>query len=204
MLDEGLSIEQPRKKMRRKWIRYEREHSNSLWHTDWHEIDDLRWKGKQLIAFEDDASRFITGYGVFDSANSENSTLVLTEAIIQYGRPVAILSDNGKQFTSNVEPLDHNKPVDFEEQLMKNHIQHPHTRIRHPQTNGKLEKFWDIFECKIVHFKSMDEFMHWYNHIRVHDALNLDEMETPSDAYYAKKITNEILIDPAILWRNKT
>jgi len=27
-------------------------------------------------------------------------------------------------------------------------------------------------------------------------------METPSDAYHAKKIANEILIDPSILWRN--
>lgn len=46
--------------------------------------------------------------------------------------------------------------------------------------------------------------MHWYNHIRPHGALNLDEMETPSDAYYAKKITNEVLVDPAILWRNES
>ncbi len=55
MLDEGLSVEQPRKKMRRKWIRYKREYSNSLWHTDWHTIHDSRWDGKQLITFEDGA-----------------------------------------------------------------------------------------------------------------------------------------------------
>jgi len=204
MLDEGLSVEQPRKKMRRKWIRYEREYSNSLWHTDWHTIHDSRWQGKQLIAFEDDASRFITGYGVYDEATTVNSSAVLEEAIKKYGRPASILSDNGKQFTSNVKPLDHNKPVDFEKTLMRNHVKHSHTRIRHPQTNGKLEKFWDIFENKIIHFKSVEQFMHWYNHIRVHGALDLDNMETPAGAYHAKKITNEILIDPSILWRNES
>ena len=79
---------------------------------------------------------------------------------------------------------------------MRNHVKHSsYQRVRHPQTNGKLEKFWDIFECKIEYFGSVDEFMHWYNHIRVHGALNLDEMETPSDAYNFKKITNEILIE---------
>ncbi len=82
MLDEGLAAEQqPRKKMRRKWIRYEREYSNSLWHTDWHTIHDSRWAGKQIIAFEDDASRFITGYGVYDEATTVNSFAVLSEAI---------------------------------------------------------------------------------------------------------------------------
>ena len=43
--------------------KYEREYSNSLWHVDWHEVEDLRWKGQWLIAYEDDASRFITGHG---------------------------------------------------------------------------------------------------------------------------------------------
>jgi len=104
MLDEGFSVEHPKKKMRRKWIRYEREYSNSLWHTDWHTIRDSRWQGKQLIAFEDDASRFITGYGVYNEATSENASAVLSDAITQYGRPASVLSDNGKQFTSNVEP----------------------------------------------------------------------------------------------------
>ncbi|MEM3685449.1 MAG: hypothetical protein QXT39_07280 [Conexivisphaerales archaeon] len=35
---EGLALNEPRKHVRKKWIRYEREHSNSLWHADWHEI----------------------------------------------------------------------------------------------------------------------------------------------------------------------
>ena len=37
---EGLAVNEPRKQRRRKWIRYERENSNSLWHTDWHQIKD--------------------------------------------------------------------------------------------------------------------------------------------------------------------
>ncbi|MFP3295941.1 MAG: hypothetical protein RXN81_07450 [Caldisphaera sp.] len=31
-------MNEPKKWRRKKWIRYEREYSNSLWHVDWHEI----------------------------------------------------------------------------------------------------------------------------------------------------------------------
>lgn len=89
MVSEGMSVEEFRKHTRKKWIRYERDYSNSLWHTDWHEIKDTRWKGRQLIAYEDDASRFIVGYGVFDNATSDNSVSVLQQAIVKHGRPTS-------------------------------------------------------------------------------------------------------------------
>ena len=56
------------KQHRRKWVRYERKHSLSLVHSDWFEFDG--WK---VILVEDDASRFITGYGKFKHATSENT-----------------------------------------------------------------------------------------------------------------------------------
>ena len=61
----GLSSGAGRRWKKKNWIRYEREHSNELWHTDWHQIKDPRWKGLWLITYEDDSSRFVTGYGVF-------------------------------------------------------------------------------------------------------------------------------------------
>ena len=45
-----------RKQGRRKWVRYERKHSNSMWHTDYKQLDDGRW----LVSYEDDASRVVT------------------------------------------------------------------------------------------------------------------------------------------------
>ena len=40
-------------------VRYERTYSNSMWHTDYKLLDDGRW----FIAYQDDASRFLTGFG---------------------------------------------------------------------------------------------------------------------------------------------
>jgi len=54
MLEEGLARKEPKKSRRRKWVRYERKHSNSLWHADWFEH-----KGKHCLLIIDDASRFI-------------------------------------------------------------------------------------------------------------------------------------------------
>jgi len=50
-----LAMSEPKKWQRKKLIKYEREYSNSLWHVDWHEIKDPRWKGLWLIVYEDDS-----------------------------------------------------------------------------------------------------------------------------------------------------
>lgn len=196
-----MSVEEYRKRTRKKWIRYERDYSNSLWHTDWHQIDDPRWKGKQLIPYEDDASRYIVGYGIFDSASSENSTSVLDESVRKYGKPASILTDNGSPFTTNPGIIQ-NAPTVFEHYLMRHKIKHVLSRVHHPQTNGKIEKFFDIFDKKIKFFSSIDEFMEWYNNVRPHGALNLKEMETPVQAYYSRMPQKDMLIDPEILWRD--
>ncbi len=52
LIEHGFASEEPKKKNRRKWIRYEREHTNSMWHTDYKQIDDGRW----FISYQDDAS----------------------------------------------------------------------------------------------------------------------------------------------------
>ena len=42
LLMNSLAGRSRKKWIRRKWVRYEREHSNSLWHTDWHAIKDRK------------------------------------------------------------------------------------------------------------------------------------------------------------------
>ena len=77
MKENGLVVPSEAKSRKRKWVRYERKHSNSMWHTDWHTMKDPRMKGFCLITFLDDASRCVTGAGLFSQATSENAVLVL-------------------------------------------------------------------------------------------------------------------------------
>jgi len=192
----GLSSEPPRRWIRKKWVRYERAYSNSLWHVDWYEMKDPRWRGMQLIVYEDDASRFIVGYGLFKEATSHHAVDVLKEATARYGKPRSILSDRGVQFYAVESEAREKGLTEFEIFLMRNHIRHVLGRVSHPQTNGKVEKLFDEVGKKIKFFSSIDECVYWYNTIKPHGALDL---KTPIDAYYGKMQQTDILADPSII-----
>ena len=98
MRENGLGVPSAAKSRRRKWVRYERRHSNAMWHTDWHAMRDSRMKGLNLVTFLDDASRCVTGVGLFTEATSENVVAVLRDAVGRFGAPATILSDNGSCF----------------------------------------------------------------------------------------------------------
>ena len=51
------------------------------------------WKLVLWIAYMDDASRLITGYGAFQEATAENAIGVLEKAIGKHGCPKEILTD---------------------------------------------------------------------------------------------------------------
>ena len=91
MKENGLVVPSEAKSRKRKWVRYERKHSNSMWHTDWHVMKDPRMRGLHLITFLDDA---VTGAGLFRPPRR----MVLRQAIRQFGTPATILSDNGSCF----------------------------------------------------------------------------------------------------------
>jgi len=78
-------------------------------------------------------------------------------------------------------------------------IKHIVGRVHHPETNGKVEKFFDIFEKKVKFFNSVDEFMNWYNFIRPHGAFDIERLETPAVIYYQRLPKREVIIDPTLL-----
>jgi len=82
----GLVEINMKKRQQRKYVRYERAHSMSMWQGDWKEfeIDNSR---KWVVAFIDDSSRLITCYGVFDSPTTENTISILKQGFREYGTP---------------------------------------------------------------------------------------------------------------------
>jgi putative transposase len=147
--DHHLASNDAGKQKRREWVKYERRHSMSLWHTDWYQIKDDRWRGKWLIAYLDDASRFVLGYGMFDDATTENAISVLDNCISRYGRPLELLTDHGSQFYANSGQIKSPGVSRFQEYLLKNRINHILGRVNHPQTNGKIERFYETFQLKV-------------------------------------------------------
>lgn len=173
---EGLAREEPKKGRRRKWIRYERKHSNSLWHADWFEDND-----KYVILYEDDASRLITGFGEFANATTSNALKIFDEAASRYGSPKQLMTDHGTQFCS-----DEDKAFIFREHIKAKGAEHILARVKHPQSNGKLERL--VFTIKgLLKWKgTLAESVKFYNEVRPHMSLENDHLRTPMQAFQDK------------------
>lgn len=170
------------KQGRRSWVRYERTYSNSMWHTDYKLLDDGRW----FIAYQDDASRFLTGYGVFSHATGKHAIEVLHEAIKRHGKPASILTDRGSQFYASESENKKKGISEFEQELVKLEIKHILARVNHPQTNGKLERFHGELQRKLGHFGTVDRLVHWWNEVKPHKSLDWENLETPAKAFVRK------------------
>ena len=185
--EEGLAKDEPHKQKRRKWVRYERRYSNSLWHADWFEQ-----KQEQIILFEDDASRFITGYGIFPNANVENSNQVLLQAITNYGTPKQIMTDHGTQFTSLPrETCPDPQQNEFQQLLKKYGIIHIKARVKHPQSNGKVERAGQTIQNLRKYFQSWEDTVYYYNFKRPHSSLENGHLRMPYQAFQDKMRENK-------------
>ena len=67
----------------------------------------------------------------------------------------------------------------------------PGSRPRHPQTNGKLERFHRSVEDEIWRYGCLDEYIEFYNTDRLHWALDIANYETPMMAFRNKTATDE-------------
>jgi putative transposase len=56
-----------------------------------------------------------------------------------------VLTDRGTQFYANKRDKNGNADCRFEKFLEKNKIKHIKARVKHPQTNGKMEKWNDTY-----------------------------------------------------------
>jgi putative transposase len=186
MLEFGFAKEQESKQKRRKpWIRYERKHSLSAVHIDWHES---KINGKQLCTILDDASRKVLAGGEFDNATVENTLKIVDEARIknEHLYPiVSVISDHGTQFYANKRDKNGNAEHSFEIYLKQKNIKQILCGVNHPQTNGKQEKFHDFYKNHRARFDCLDKMIEWYNN-RPHGSLNLRRAETPNQAFIQK------------------
>ena len=180
--EEGLSMNHPKKQKQRKYVRYERKHSNSLWHTDWFEH-----KEDKMINFEDDASRFITGFGVFTNATSQNSASIFEQAVEGYICPKQIMTDHGTQFISLPRSTCSDpEPNVFQKKLEQYQVKHIKARVKHPQSNGKMERAGGTLKRLYQHFNDWSRTVLYYNFERPHMSLQIEQCETPFQAYVRK------------------
>ena len=164
-------------KRKKAWIRYERRHSLTAVHIDWYyDPIEERW----VFAVLDDASRYLLALLEVKHATTDASIEGMKQAL-KYGTIKQCISDHGTQFIKQK-----GMKSSFVRFLKTEGIKQILCRIKHPQSNGKVEKWFQIYKNHRQAFNSNEEFMTWYNEIRPHRSLRFDELETPHQAFIRK------------------
>lgn len=132
-------------------IRYEKEMAWELLHIDLHKRKNIKWENptnKKYVAWViDDATR-IQYAEILSDKKAKTLAQFIKRAYAWFkNKGITIkklMSDNGLEFTTH--HVNSRPKHSFEIALKELDIVHKYTRVRRPQTNGKIERFWRIFE----------------------------------------------------------
>jgi putative transposase len=73
----------------------------------------------------------------------------------------------------------------------ENDIKHTLCKVGRPQSNGKIERFFQTYDKHRWRLGTVSEFLAFYNEERPHMSLDWDNLETPAEAF------DRLLLPPA-------
>ncbi len=164
--------------------RFERSEPNQLWQMD--------FKGPKLwhqpvgpLSVLDDHSRYLIVLHAVGSTRAELVREQLESAFQRCGVPEGLLMDHGVPWWNTLAPLGTSQLALW---LMKQGIGLHWSRVRHPQTQGKVERFHGALQRALQHRGGagkdaqawLDEYRWEHNHVRPHEALG---MKTPASRW---------------------
>ncbi|WP_367871345.1 IS481 family transposase [Luteolibacter sp. Populi] len=186
------------------WERFEREEPNELWQMDYKGWFELAAGGRcHALTMLDDHSRFNLLLEPCAGETYAEFKPLLEGAFRLYGLPAAILCDNGKPWGDSQGHF-----TQCEAWLLRLGVRVYHGRPRHPQTQGKEERFHRTFQAEVLsrttvwrdHAHCRREFAPWrgiYNHERPHHSLGGD---TPASRYRISPRAMPVQLPQARAW----
>ena len=162
--------------------RFEHPEPNDLWQMDFKGEVRVRRGWCYPLTVLDDHSRFALGLEACPGPILEPAQAALTKVFRRYGLPHRMTMDNGSPWGSVM----HGRAFHtrFAAWLMQLGIIVSHSRPRHPQTQGKDERFHRTLKLEVLGGRTWTslpqcqrEFDRWrdvYNTERPHEALHLD------------------------------
>ena len=98
-----------------------------------------------------------------------------------------VIIDRESQYYANKKDKNGESESKFEVFLKEHDIKHIKARVKHPQTNGMVEKWYDLYEKHRSKFDSFADFAKWYNTMRYHESLDIKHyLQTPEDAFWSR------------------
>jgi transposase InsO family protein len=186
----GFVTPQPQKRPRSSWHRFAAEQPNERWQADtthWQLADGTPVEILNLI---DDHSRLALACAPRRTITGPDVLHCFQEAFVRWGIPASVLTDNGAVFTGTPR---RGGRVSLEIELGRLGVRFDHSRARHPQTQGKVERFqqtekkWLAAQppAKTIAGlqRQLSRFRRYYNQVRPHRAIG---RKTPWQAYTAR------------------
>lgn len=159
------------------WIRFEHEKPNDLWQMDFKGHFKTQNGRCHPLTVLDDHSRFSLLIKACPDEKHETVKNALIEVFRTYGMPDRMTMDNGTPWGYSGSQLH----TTFSAWLIRIGITVSHSRPRHPQTQGKLERFHRTLKLELLSSYSFDDlkeaqegFDWWqkmYNEERPHEAI---------------------------------
>lgn len=167
-------------------LRFVREQPNELWQMDFKGAYQTSTGRCCPLSILDDHSRYLVGLYALGDQLGPSVHRALVDTFERYGVPEAMLIDHGIPWFS---PNGHGL-TRLAVALIKQGIGLRFSGIRHPQTQGKVERFHRTLSDSVRHHgrpehdgdwqRAFDTFAMEYNHIRPHEEL---AMSVPAAHY---------------------
>ncbi len=169
--------------------RFAREHPNELWQMDFKGDYQLETGRCYPLSILDDHSRFVVGLYAVLQPDRPSVQQCLIETFQRYGVPEAMLMDHGIPWWGNANAHGLTR---LSVSLLKQDIRLCFSGIRHPQTQGKVERFHRTLSDKVRRLGQpktiptfqclLSGFRDEYNRVRPHESLG---MAVPEERYKA-------------------
>lgn len=167
--------------------RFERSQPNELWQMDSKGKYPLQDGECHVLSILDDHSRYVVGLHALPQLKGEKAEACLVETFRRYGVPQAMLMDRGALWWSVWNGWGLTR---LSVRLIEQGIRLLYGRVRHPQTQGKVERFHRTLGTELRHRGVPQRFAQWpaalaeietnYNQQRPHEALG---MRCPAERY---------------------
>jgi transposase InsO family protein len=186
----GFVTPQPKKRPRSTCIRFCADMPNERWQADithWQLADGTP---VEILNIEDDHSRLDLASDARITTGGGDVVTSFRRAFRRHGIPARILTDNAAVFTGTPR---RGGRVALELELDLLGVRFDHSRPRHPQTCGKVERFhqtqkkWLAAQPPAITIgdlqRQLDRFRRYYNAVRPHRSIS---RRTPAEAYTAR------------------
>jgi transposase InsO family protein/transposase-like protein len=185
----GAITPTPRKRPKSADRRFTFARPNECWQSDWTHWQLAGGITAAIAGSLDDHSRYLTGLrAMAGDANGEFVWSVMLSAIDECGIPALSLTDNGRAYNQSRLGWE----TRFETNLRALGTKSIASRPYHPQTCGKIERFWQTLKKWLAAHdpaatveelnELLEQFRQYYNHERRHRALR---GATPAEAFAA-------------------